>query len=78
MKRWLGIVLAGMVGLVILAAVVVYVQSERILQRTYVIPTEAVALSTAAASLAEGERLAITHGCLERLSRQTRGGRRDV
>jgi cytochrome c553 len=62
--RWTSMVLAGVVGLAIVAWIVVYVLSERILQRTYPLPTAAVALPAEAGSLVEGKRLAITHGCL--------------
>jgi cytochrome c553 len=62
--RRIGTGLAGVVGLAIVAWIVVYVLSERILQRVHPLPRAAVALPMHASSLVEGERLAIIHGCL--------------
>jgi len=62
--RWIGMGLAGVVGIVIVAWIVVYVLSERILQRTYPIPTSGVAWPADTGPLEEGKRLAIMHGCL--------------
>lgn len=63
--RWLGIAAVGLVGLAVVAAIVVYALSERVLRRDYALssPAFAVALPTDSASLAEGRRLAVTRGC---------------
>ena len=66
MKRllhWIGIALASLVGLVIVAYVVAYVLSERILRRVYPVPTVAISLPTDPAAIAEGRRLATVRGC---------------
>ena len=61
--RWIGIALGSLLGLVIVAYAVVYVLSERILRRTYEIPTVALTVPTDPESILEGQRLAIVHGC---------------
>jgi len=61
--RWTGTVLGGLLALIIVAYVVVYVLSERILQRKYEVPSVAISIPTDAASILEGQRLAAIHGC---------------
>jgi mono/diheme cytochrome c family protein len=61
--RWIGIGLASLTGLVIIACALVYVLSERILQRTYEIPAVALTVPTDPESIVEGRRLATVHGC---------------
>lgn len=63
--RWIGIFLGSLAGLVIIAYAVVYVLSERVLQRTYDIPVDAISIPADAASIVEGRRLAIIHGCFD-------------
>jgi mono/diheme cytochrome c family protein len=62
--RWAGAVLGGLAGLGIVAYVVVYVLSERMLRRTYEVPTVALSIPTDPASIREGQRLATVRGCL--------------
>ena len=61
--RWIGIGLASVVGLAIIAYAVVYVLSERALRRTYEVPAVAVSVPTDSASIVEGRRLATVRGC---------------
>ena len=62
--RWIGLGVAGIAALVVLAYAFVYVRSEIMLKRTYRVPAvTALTLPTDAASIAEGERLVIIHGC---------------
>ena len=61
--RWLRNGLLGIVGLVVLAAGVLYVLSERIVRRTYQEPLVGLAVPTDSQSIAEGQRLATVRGC---------------
>ena len=67
MGRWLkriGIALGVLAGLLVLAGVVVYVGSERILHRRHAVPAANVVIPTDAASITEGQRLATVRGCM--------------
>jgi len=44
--RWMGIALAGLVALAIVAYAVVYILSERVLRRTYNVPAIAMSIPT--------------------------------
>ena len=61
--RWMGIALAGLVALAIVAYAVVYILSERVLRRTYNVPAIAMSIPTDPASISEGRRLATLMGC---------------
>lgn len=66
--RWLRFAAAGVAALVLVALLVVYGLSERVLRRAYPAPTApafAATLPADAASLAEGRRLAVTRGCYD-------------
>ncbi len=63
--KWLAILLAGLVGIVLLVALVGYVMSERRLNRTYAVAGKTLVIPTDAASLAEGQRLTIIRGCID-------------
>ena len=63
MLRWLGIVLATLVGLAIIAYAALYLLSERVLHRTYAVPTLSVSVPSDSASVIEGRRLATIRGC---------------
>ena len=62
--RWTGMALGSLVILAILAYAVAYFVSERILQRTYKVPTSTLVIPTDPASIAEGGRLATIRGCV--------------
>jgi len=61
--KWLGRGALAIGVLLVVAAAVVYVVSERKLNATYDVPVEAIAVPTDSASIAEGERLARIRGC---------------
>ena len=63
--KWLGIVLAGLLGLVVLAALLGYIASEQRLNRSYDVAIETLPLPSAAADLEEGRRLAHIRGCID-------------
>ena len=62
--RGLGIALLAVVALGIGAFGIVYVLSERVLARTYQVPSSAVRVPQDPAELPEGQRLARLHGCV--------------
>ncbi len=61
--RWFVVVLSSLLALIVVAYVVVYILSERILQRTYDVPSVTISIPTDAESIAEGRRLATMRGC---------------
>jgi len=62
--KWLGFVLGGVVGLVLLALVAVYLLSWHEFSRHYTAAAQpAIALPTDAESIAAGAHLASVHGC---------------
>ena len=61
--RWTGIALASLVGLAIVAYIVLYILSERILHRTYERPAVSLSIPSDPASIVEGRRLATIRGC---------------
>ena len=61
--RWTGIALGSLAGLGIIAYAVLYVLSERALQRTYRVPVVALSVPNDPASITEGRRLATVRGC---------------
>jgi len=63
--RWIGIAIGSLVGLAILAYAAVYVLSERILGRTYDVPSVTLTIPTDPDSVREGSRLAAIRGCLD-------------
>lgn len=63
--KWLGIILGGLVGLILLALVGVYFMSESRLNKTYDVQPERVTIPTDAAAVAEGKRLFATRGCMD-------------
>ena len=63
--RGVGITVLGLTAVAIGAYAVVYALSERMLRRTYALPTVAVAIPTDPESIREGHRLATIHGCVD-------------
>jgi mono/diheme cytochrome c family protein len=72
--RWIGIALGSLAGLVIIAYAVLYILSERVLRRTYEVPTVALSIPTDPASIIEGRRLATVHGCFAGCHGKQAGG----
>ncbi len=63
LAKWLGIALGGVVTLVALAAITVFLVSQRRVNRIYAVALDTVAVSSASPAVAEGKRLAATRGC---------------
>ena len=63
--KWLGIMLAGLVGLILIVILVGYLLSERRIDKTYTLDDESLTLPTDAASLTEGQRLVSIRGCVD-------------
>lgn len=61
--KWIGIGLASLAVLAILAYGAAHVLAERALQKTFPVPAKALAVPSDEASIAEGRRLAIVLGC---------------
>lgn len=61
--RWLGVACAGLLVLAVVAYIVVYVRSERVLQHKYAVPAVTLSVPADPASIAEGQRQATIHGC---------------
>jgi len=64
-SRWVSYAAWVVAGIFVAAAAVLYVASERVLRREYAVPRHDVVVQTDLASIAEGRRLAITHGCYQ-------------
>lgn len=62
--RWIGFALLTGAALGVIGLGVIYVLSERILTRTYGVPSGSVRIPTGPDELTEGQRLATVHGCL--------------
>jgi cytochrome c553 len=63
--RWIGYGAGGVLGLAVAATAALYIASERMLRRTYDVPSHALVLPSDPASLAEGRRLATLRGCYQ-------------
>jgi mono/diheme cytochrome c family protein len=61
--RWIRNVVVSLVVLLLIIVATVYALSERIIRRTYDEPLVPVAVPTDSASITEGGRLALVHGC---------------
>lgn len=72
--KWLGIGLAGLVGLIIIAVVVVVIVTNRRLNATYEIAVEPIEIPGDAEALARGEHVATVRGCTDCHTRNLAGG----
>lgn len=72
--RIMGIALAGVVVLILLATTAIFARAEWLMRRTYEVPTIAFEAPRDAASVAAGERLARIRGCLGCHGRDLEGG----
>lgn len=63
--KWILIVLGGVLGLVVLAAIVLYFIGSAQLNKTYDIQAEAIPIPTGEAALARGEHLTVVALCTE-------------
>jgi len=62
--RWTSIACGTLLGLGIVAYALVYVLSQRLLDRRYPVPVAVLTIPTDPQSIDEGRRLATLHGCL--------------
>lgn len=72
--KWIGIVLAGLIGLVIIAVVVVYVISSSRMSATYDIQVASVEIPTDEEAIEWGGHLADTRGCADCHTENFAGG----
>lgn len=63
--KWIGIVLAGLIGILLIALAVVYILSTQRLNKQYTIPATTLTIGTDAATVAEGQRQFSTRGCVD-------------
>lgn len=63
--KWLGLAIAGLIGLLIVAVVLVYVISGSRINQTYSVPVAALDIPADEAALAHGEHIAATRGCAD-------------
>jgi mono/diheme cytochrome c family protein len=63
--RWIGVALAGVVGLAVLAVAVVYGVSEYRMGRRYDVPAVALSLRDDSATIARGQHIAAIRGCVD-------------
>lgn len=63
--KWLGVLLAALVALLVVVALAGYIVSERRINKVYSLNDESLALPADAASLAEGQRLVAIRGCVD-------------
>lgn len=63
--RWLGIILGGLIGLVLVVVLIIFVVSNNKLSQAHSIPVEPITASMDADTIARGEYLATTNGCNE-------------
>jgi hypothetical protein len=61
--KWIGILLAGLLGVIVLIALVGYFVSNRRLNKRYDIAVEPITIPNDAASVEEGRRLSVIRGC---------------
>ncbi|RJP61303.1 MAG: cytochrome C [Candidatus Auribacter fodinae] len=61
--KWIGIILAALSGLIILALAVIYFQTESRLNRVYAAPVDTLPIPTDAASIEHGRRIFQYRGC---------------
>ena len=61
--KWLLVIMAGLVGVLVLVALVGYIASERRINRTYDIAVEPISISVDSAAMEKGRRLTVIRGC---------------
>ena len=61
--KWLGVVFAGLLSLVLLAFILAYVITGRALKKRYEVPAATIILPTDSQAILEGRRLATIRGC---------------
>ena len=61
--KWVGIVLGGILGVLVIGLIVIYFQSQSRLTHVYQIPDENITIPTDAESIANGKRIFQFRGC---------------
>ncbi len=61
--KWLGILVGGLVGLIVLALAVVYIVTSVRIGKTYDVPAVAISIPSGEEAIAEGKRLVTIRGC---------------
>ena len=72
--KWIGIFLAVLIGLLVVALAAAFVTSNSRANRTYDIQVESVTISTDAETIERGRHLAVTRGCVDCHGDDFRGG----
>ena len=63
--KWVGIILGGLIGVVVIALVTIVIVSNGQMNRAFDFPTPNISVADDEASIDEGRRLAITRGCTD-------------
>ncbi len=71
--KWVGIILGGLIGLLVLALVVLYFVGTAKVNQTYDVPVETISVPTDAAALQRGEHVATIFMCTSCHSENTAG-----
>lgn len=61
--KWMGIVFVALVGLLVIALAVIYIQTESRLDRVLVAPSDALSIPTSDAAIARGKHIFQFRGC---------------
>ena len=63
--KWIGIVMGGLVGLLVLVVIILFIISGSKIGQVYNIPQETITVPTDAETIAHGELLANVSGCTD-------------
>jgi len=63
--KWIGVILAGLVGLAAVAATLVFIVSNSRMNKSYAIPEETVAVTAGEEAIARGAHIAVIRGCTD-------------
>ncbi|MBS0631118.1 MAG: c-type cytochrome [Verrucomicrobia bacterium] len=63
--KWLACTVLGLVGLIVIGAVIVYVSSNAKLTRTHPVAVQPIAIPTGPEAVKRGEHLALSRGCVD-------------
>lgn len=61
--KWIGVIFVALAGLLVVALVVIYIQTESRLNRVYAAPSDALSIPTDEASIAYGKHIFQFRGC---------------
>lgn len=63
--KWIGVVFAGLIGLVLVVLIAVYLVTEWRMNRSYQIEVEVLSIAEDSEAIERGARLAVIRGCLD-------------